>query len=49
MNRNAAPNGALMRTSILGCYQYDDLEKVIANTINIAKVGVGYLLLGKMG
>lgn len=35
---NAAANGALMRTCILGCYQYDDIKKVIENTINIAKV-----------
>jgi ADP-ribosylglycohydrolase len=27
-----------MRTSILGCYQYNDIDKVIANTEAIAKV-----------
>ena len=33
-----APNGAVMRTSILGVYKYDDLEEVKKNAINIAKV-----------
>jgi len=37
-NKNAAANGAVMRTSILGCYQFHDLKKVIENTIKIAKV-----------
>jgi len=38
LNKDAAANGAVMRTSILGCYQYDDMTKVIANTVRIAKV-----------
>jgi ADP-ribosylglycohydrolase len=38
MNKNAAANGAVMRTSILGCWQYDDMDKVIANTDKIARV-----------
>jgi len=37
-NKNAAPNGAVMRTSILGCYEYDRIENVIRNTERIAKV-----------
>jgi ADP-ribosylglycohydrolase len=38
MNRNGAANGAVMRTSILGCWQYDDIDSVIKNTLDIAKV-----------
>ncbi|CAF0881672.1 unnamed protein product [Didymodactylos carnosus] len=37
-NRNIAPNGAIMRCSILGLYQYEQINQVIANTVNIAKV-----------
>ncbi|CAF4630274.1 unnamed protein product [Didymodactylos carnosus] len=37
-NRNVAPNGAIMRCSILGLYQYEQINQVIANTVNIAKV-----------
>eukprot|EP01117_Protostelium_nocturnum_P013924 TRINITY_DN5243_c0_g1_i1.p1 TRINITY_DN5243_c0_g1~~TRINITY_DN5243_c0_g1_i1.p1 ORF type:complete len:372 (+),score=93.46 TRINITY_DN5243_c0_g1_i1:113-1228(+) len=35
--KNLAANGALMRTSILGCYRYDDLKEVAANTKAICK------------
>jgi len=35
MNYNGAANGGVMRTSILGCYQYNDLPAVIANTTSI--------------
>lgn len=49
MNKNGAANGilkitrlifpgALMRTSILGCFKYTDIDAVIENTINICKV-----------
>jgi ADP-ribosylglycohydrolase len=38
LNRNAAPNGAVMRTSILGVLDHDDLDRVVANTVRIAKV-----------
>ncbi|XP_066923644.1 ADP-ribosylarginine hydrolase Tri1-like isoform X2 [Clytia hemisphaerica] len=38
LGRQAAPNGALMRTSILGVFQYQSLEKVIQNTVSICKV-----------
>ncbi|XP_013416846.1 uncharacterized protein LOC106178270 [Lingula anatina] len=37
-NRRAAPNGGVMRTSILGIYQFDNMEKVIENTLKICKV-----------
>ena len=33
-----APNGAVMRTSVLGVYQYEDLTKVIQNSLAICKV-----------
>lgn len=33
-----APNGAIMRTSILGCFEFDDLSKVKANAERICKV-----------
>lgn len=33
-----APNGGVMRTSILGTMQFHDLEKVIENTKNACKV-----------
>jgi ADP-ribosylglycohydrolase len=38
MQRNAAANGAIMRTSITGVFDFDDTEKVISNTIDMAKV-----------
>lgn len=37
-DKNNAANGAVMRTSILGIWQYCDLEKVKQNTENIAKI-----------
>ena len=36
--RYLAPNGGVMRTSIVGTLQFYDLEKVIANTTNACKV-----------
>lgn len=36
--RVAAPNGGLMRTSVLGCFQFEDLKKVKENTLQICKV-----------
>lgn len=36
--RDAAANGAIMRTSILGAYEFWNYEKVISNTEKIAKV-----------
>lgn len=36
--REAAANGAIMRTSILGAFEYWDYEKVVSNTKKIAKV-----------
>lgn len=36
--RYVAPNGALMRTSILGVFQYHSLERVWQNTLDICKV-----------
>jgi ADP-ribosylglycohydrolase len=36
--RSLAANGAIMRTSILGCWQYNDEAKVMANTESIARV-----------
>lgn len=36
--KNAAANGAVMRTAILGAWQYEDLEKVIQNTEDVAKI-----------
>ncbi|XP_077984457.1 ADP-ribosylarginine hydrolase Tri1-like [Glandiceps talaboti] len=36
--RFVAPNGALMRTSILGIHEYEDIDKVIENTLAICKV-----------
>lgn len=36
--RNNAANGAVMRTSILGVWEYSDLEKVKQNTEKIAKI-----------
>uniref|UniRef100_A0A0B7BD36 ADP-ribosylglycohydrolase n=1 Tax=Arion vulgaris TaxID=1028688 RepID=A0A0B7BD36_9EUPU len=35
--RNIAPNGAVMRTSILGIHQWDDLDSVFRNTLEICK------------
>jgi ADP-ribosylglycohydrolase len=37
-DREAAANGAIMRTSILGAYEFWDYQKVISNTKKIAKV-----------
>lgn len=37
-NGKSASNGAIMRTSILGTYEFWDYEKVVANTERIAKV-----------
>eukprot|EP01100_Stratorugosa_tubuloviscum_P013966 TRINITY_DN720_c0_g1_i1.p1 TRINITY_DN720_c0_g1~~TRINITY_DN720_c0_g1_i1.p1 ORF type:complete len:372 (-),score=186.10 TRINITY_DN720_c0_g1_i1:740-1855(-) len=34
-NRNAAPNGAVMRTSVLGVVNFNDIEKVVTNTREI--------------
>lgn len=34
----AAANGAVMRTAILGVWEYEDLEKVIQNTEDVAKI-----------
>jgi len=36
--RHAAPNGGIMRTSILGVWEYRDLGKVRANAENICKI-----------
>ena len=36
--RQAAPNGALMRTSVLGCFQFGELDKVKENTLQMCKV-----------
>ena len=33
-----APNGGVMRTSVLGTFQFHDLDQVIANTTNACKV-----------
>eukprot|EP00795_Rhopilema_esculentum_P012957 gene12957-3720_t len=35
--RNIAPNGAVMRTSILGIHEFMSLEKVKENTVNVCK------------
>ncbi|CAL1531811.1 unnamed protein product [Lymnaea stagnalis] len=35
--RNIAPNGAVMRTSVLGIHHFDDLEAVVSNTLDICK------------
>ncbi|GFR87266.1 ADPribosylglycohydrolase superfamily protein [Elysia marginata] len=35
--RNVAPNGAVMRTSLLGLHQWQDLEAVVKNTLEICK------------
>ena len=37
-NKYLAPNGGVMRTSILGTMEYHDLNKVIENTKNACKV-----------
>ena len=34
----AAPNGAVMRTSVLGIFMYHDMEAVIKNAMNVSKV-----------
>lgn len=36
--RNAAPNGGIMRTSILGVWEYHDISKVKANAETICKI-----------
>eukprot|EP01006_Ploeotia_vitrea_P000532 TRINITY_DN103223_c0_g1_i1.p1 TRINITY_DN103223_c0_g1~~TRINITY_DN103223_c0_g1_i1.p1 ORF type:complete len:524 (-),score=52.40 TRINITY_DN103223_c0_g1_i1:156-1727(-) len=38
MGMNAAPNGAVMRTDILGCYDYSNRENVLQNTLDICRV-----------
>jgi len=38
MNKNAAANGAVMRTAILGCLDYKDTNKVVDNTIRMCQV-----------
>ena len=35
--RNIAPNGAVMRTSILGIHEFMSLERVKENTVNVCK------------
>ena len=35
---NVAPNGAAMRTSVLGAYQYNSLEDVKENAIKFCKI-----------
>ncbi|XP_022104915.1 uncharacterized protein LOC110986914 isoform X2 [Acanthaster planci] len=37
-NRTVAPNGGVMRTSIVGVHQYDDISQVIGNTKVFCKV-----------
>ncbi|CAD5116261.1 DgyrCDS5169 [Dimorphilus gyrociliatus] len=37
-NQNAAPNGGVMRTSILGIYEFQDLNKVAENTVKVCRV-----------
>ena len=37
-NRYVAPNGGVMRTSILGLHRYWDMDQVIKNTLEICKV-----------
>eukprot|EP01112_Ceratiomyxa_fruticulosa_P016264 TRINITY_DN4886_c0_g1_i1.p1 TRINITY_DN4886_c0_g1~~TRINITY_DN4886_c0_g1_i1.p1 ORF type:complete len:369 (+),score=71.30 TRINITY_DN4886_c0_g1_i1:84-1190(+) len=37
MKRNAAANGGVMRTSILGVIDYTNIDKVISNTLRICK------------
>ena len=36
--RKIAPNGGVMRTSILGIHDFKSIEKVVENTVNICKV-----------
>lgn len=36
--KQVAANGAIMRTSILGVWEYNDFEKVRTNTENVAKI-----------
>lgn len=36
--KNAAPNGGIMRTSILGVWEYQDIKKVKLNAENICKI-----------
>lgn len=36
--RHAAPNGGIMRTSILGVWEYQDINKVKVNAENICKI-----------
>ena len=38
--RDMAANGAVMRTSILGCLQYSDLKSVASNAASICKVRI---------
>ncbi len=37
-DRRAAPNGGIMRTSILGVWEYQDIKKVKLNAENICKI-----------
>ncbi|CAF1642874.1 unnamed protein product, partial [Didymodactylos carnosus] len=37
-NKQVAPNGAVMRCSVLGIYEYQETDRVIENTAKIAKV-----------
>ena len=34
----SAPNGAVMRTSVLGIWRFNEIEKVKINTENVAKI-----------
>ena len=35
--RKVAPNGGVMRTSVLGAYMYYDIDAVIQNTTDMCK------------
>ena len=37
-HRKAAPNGAVMRTSVVGAYKFHDLQAVIENTLAFCTV-----------
>eukprot|EP00005_Dracoamoeba_jomungandri_P001020 CAMPEP_0174255876 /NCGR_PEP_ID=MMETSP0439-20130205/5162_1 /TAXON_ID=0 /ORGANISM="Stereomyxa ramosa, Strain Chinc5" /LENGTH=519 /DNA_ID=CAMNT_0015338247 /DNA_START=213 /DNA_END=1768 /DNA_ORIENTATION=+ len=37
-NKTIAANGAVMRSSIVGCYEWENMDKVVENTVNICKV-----------
>jgi ADP-ribosylglycohydrolase len=36
--KKAAANGAVMRTSVLGCYQFDDKDKVVQNAVDVCRL-----------